>query len=296
MPGCQCASRVEHEQQRTRTAPTGARARDHRRARVGVSVHECTRPAGTWAALEAHDTYGLVFVRRGAFRRRGLDRDDYVGPATAFFDWLGEQEEVLHPHNGGDTTTIFTFFTFTQHARQRFAGARDLPRQPILTRGAIDLAHYRLVAGACRCMDAFEGEERFAELVGLLIEQPVPARLTAARPATHHAHRRMVENVKEVIALDPAGSDLPSLASVTGHSTFHLSRVFRQQTGLTLSQFRNRVRVVAAIELTEAGLMDLAAIAQQLGFSDQAHRTRVMRSELGAPPGHIQRLLTARVA
>jgi transcriptional regulator GlxA family with amidase domain len=72
-----------------------------------------------------------------------------------------------------------------------------------------------------------------------------------------------------------------------------LSRVFRQETGETLSRFRNRVRVRAALDRLAAGAPDLARLAADLGFADHAHLTRALRSEVGDPPGHVRALLTA---
>ena len=67
---------------------------------VSVTVHRCTKRSNVWSSLVAHETYGLVFVRRGGFRRRARGRDDYVGPAMAFFEMLGAEDEVLHPTRG----------------------------------------------------------------------------------------------------------------------------------------------------------------------------------------------------
>src|SRR5207249_1696505 len=130
---------------------------------VTVSVHECTKPSGGWSTLEVHETYGLVFVRRGQFRRRVHGRDDYLGQGMAYFEALGAEDETLHPHDGGDSTSIFTL---TEEAVSRFAGERELPAQPILTKGPIDFAQRRLIAALRQGIDRFEAEDRFAELLG----------------------------------------------------------------------------------------------------------------------------------
>jgi AraC-like DNA-binding protein len=255
---------------------------------VTVTVHVCTKPSGGWSPLEVHETYGLVFARRGSFRRRFKGGDDYISPAMAYFEELGAEDETLHPHDGGDTTSIFTL---TEDAVSRFAGDLKLPIRPILTAGPIDFAHRRLIAAVRRGIDQFEAEERLTELVGALIETAAPGRLTRARLATVRSHDRIVDTVKEAIVANPAGANLRKLADLTGHSPFHVSRIFRRRAGVTLTQFRNRLRVTTAIELVEQGEPDLAEVALRLGFSDQAHMTRVVRAELGVPPGHVRRLL-----
>jgi AraC-like DNA-binding protein len=60
---------------------------------------------------------------------------------------------------------------------------------------------------------------------------------------------------------------------------------------MTLTGYRNRVRVLQALEALEAGEPDLAALAARLGFADHAHLTRTVRAECGRPPRELRRLL-----
>ncbi len=67
--------------------------------------------------------------------------------------------------------------------------------------------------------------------------------------------------------------------------------MFRREAGLSLTRFRNQVRVAAVLDRLDDGETDLAGLAASLGFADQAHMTRVVRSEVGAPPGLVRQLL-----
>ncbi|MFD0851713.1 helix-turn-helix domain-containing protein, partial [Actinomadura adrarensis] len=58
-------------------------------------------------------------------------------------------------------------------------------------------------------------------------------------------------------------------------------------------RYRNRVRVSRALSRIEDGETDLAGLAHTLGFSDQPHFTRVLRSELDHTPDQVRSLLTA---
>jgi AraC-like DNA-binding protein len=95
---------------------------------------------------------------------------------------------------------------------------------------------------------------------------------------------------------DPASRDLVSLARALGVSPAHLSRVFRAETGSSLTTFRNRVRVSRVLARLEADDADLATVAGDLGFADQAHLTRTVRATLGTTPGRVRRAFTARSA
>lgn len=254
-----------------------------------VLVHDCHKPAGGWSESEVLERHGLVFVRSGAFRRRLGGRAAVVGPSMAYFEGAGTEMQISHPSDEGDATTVFFF---TGDAVVRLAGDVELPDTPILTSGPTDLAHRRLVCDLRRGLDPLESEERVSGLVGTLMASAAPGRLTTCRSTTATAHRRIVDTAREAIISDPAGSDLRALASLLGHSPFHVSRVFHQQAGVTLTGFRNRIRAALAIERLEQGEADLAGLAVDLGFADQAHMTRVIRAEVGSPPGHVRRLLT----
>ena len=85
-----------------------------------------------------------------------------------------------------------------------------------------------------------------------------------------------------------ASRDLVSLARALVVSPAHLSRVFQEETGSSLTRFRNRVRVSRVLARLEAGDADLAAIAGDLGFADQAHLTRTVRATLGTTPARVR--------
>ncbi len=65
-------------------------------------------------------------------------------------------------------------------------------------------------------------------------------------------------------------------------SRSHLSRAFTAAEGLPLHTYQNQLRIERAKELLASGEM-LSRVAAAVGFSDQAHFSRVFR-EFTAPP------------
>ncbi|CAM3704376.1 AraC family transcriptional regulator [Cereibacter sphaeroides] len=78
------------------------------------------------------------------------------------------------------------------------------------------------------------------------------------------------------------------MAQVVGLSESWFTRLFRDTTGVTPLQWQLRQRVELAQTLLEENL-SVAEIADRLGFSDQAHLTRVFRQVTGQPPGAWRR-------
>ena len=81
------------------------------------------------------------------------------------------------------------------------------------------------------------------------------------------------------------------LANLVAVSPHHLSRVFKAETGETISRYRNRLRVRLTLERLAEGELCLARLAAELGFADQAHLARVVRRELGATPSLLRERL-----
>jgi transcriptional regulator GlxA family with amidase domain len=74
-------------------------------------------------------------------------------------------------------------------------------------------------------------------------------------------------------------------------SPYRLSRVFPREIGVSVTRYRNRVRVGRAMERLQQGERSLALLAADLGFADQAHLTRTVREHVGSTPAALRRVL-----
>jgi AraC-like DNA-binding protein len=126
--------------------------------------------------------------------------------------------------------------------------------------------------------------ERVVRLAATALAQRVPERVASGRPATAAARRRLAGAAREALTAEPGPLGLSDLARQVGVSPHHLSRVFQAETGLSLTRFRNRLRLRRALE----------RLAADLGFADHAHLTRTAHELLGHTPTQLRRLLVAR--
>jgi AraC-like DNA-binding protein len=243
-----------------------------------VVDHDCRKPAGARGSYEYGLDYGLVLVRRGGYWREVNGRGGYLGPTDAFFERPFVEQRIRHHRETGDRCTSIWL---SESAVDALAGDTSVRDEPITTTPAIDLRHRDLIVGLRRGIDRFELDEQLAELVGALAECAAPGRLTASRSTTRAKHHRVVQHAREAIIADPVGADFAGLAQSLGHTRFHVSRVFSTAAGITLSQFRNRVRVTIALERLADGHENLAVLSADLGFVDQSHLSRVVRATTG---------------
>ena len=77
---------------------------------------------------------------------------------------------------------------------------------------------------------------------------------------------------------------LDSLAAYAGFSRYTLSRMFRQYTGATFTQYLSRRRVEMAMELLSGTRMPVTQVALQCGFNSIATFNRVFREIKGCTP------------
>ncbi len=250
--------------------------------------HDCRKPKGDRGSYEYAADYGVVLVRRGGYRRDVNGRGAYLGPTDAFFERPFVEQRIEHYLEGGDRSTSIWL---SEEAVCALAGDASLPDDAITTTPALDLEHRELVTALRRGIDRFELDERLSRFVAGLAELAAPGRFTARRAATRGNHDRLVQQAREAIQTDPAGVDFGTLAATLGHSRFHISRVFSRSTGMTLAQFRNRVRVASALEQLADGPNNLAMLSAELGFVDQSHLSRVVHASIGVRLSAVRRRL-----
>ena len=101
--------------------------------------------------------------------------------------------------------------------------------------------------------------------------------------AVGDAIRYMQENYARDIQLS-------DIAAAVHLSAFHLSRLFKQVTGVAPHQYLIQLRVNAARGLLDAGSgqRSLAEVASAVGFADQSHLTRHFKRQFGVTPKHFR--------
>ncbi len=78
-------------------------------------------------------------------------------------------------------------------------------------------------------------------------------------------------------------------AAAVGLSPYHLSRLFKTHTGLTMREYLIRERIEAAKQLLAATDRTIPQIASLLRFCDQSYFTLVFRRQTGRTPGEYRK-------
>lgn len=260
-------------------------------SREGIELDDvaCRHRRGAGDSDEHAGGHAIVFVRRGCFARSVEGVTAIYDPTLAYCLTPAQEQRYDHPHDSGDDCTVLRFSGAL--IESLCGGERSLPPGPIVTGPGLDLQHRLLLAAARRRQDEHALVERCILLAADVIEQHDPRPVTSGRPSTARARQQLADNARERLAADP-GRSLTDLSGELAVSPHHLSRVFRQVTGQTISGHRVRLRVRTALERIAGGNRDLARLAAELGFSDQSHLARCVRMETHATPSALRRALS----
>jgi AraC-like DNA-binding protein len=248
-----------------------------------VRAVTCAGGHHSWSAPEPCGEHGVVLVRSGLFRLRSRGRELLAEPTMAYLQAPGHELQFAHPR-GGDLCTAVTLSPgWWQHS---FAGAADCGAVPV--DGRLELAHLSLLRAARTGDVEYAVAERLVRLIGAAA--PTVGAALGNRPGA--AGARLAQAAREAILADePDAARLLSLARRLGVSPYHLSRTFSVHTGVSLTRYRNRVRVSRALHRLHQGEDDLARLAVELGFADQAHLSRTVKSHVDQTPAALRRSL-----
>jgi AraC-like DNA-binding protein len=167
-----------------------------------------------------------------------------------------------------------------------------------LTHGRCDVReferHRRLLAYArCPRADPLRVDEEVITLVEDLLAAAHRgagcAQERTARTLTQRRRRDAAEAARLFILRrfrEPLG--LRDIADAAGVSAAHLCRIFRLYVGQPVHQYLTEIRLRASFEPLCDSDVPLAALALDLGFSNQAHFTSAFSTRFGCSPGAMR--------
>lgn len=112
--------------------------------------------------------------------------------------------------------------------------------------------------------------------------------------ATQKSHRELVAGAKTILAIRFAESlSMEMLAQTLYTSAYHLCRVFRQETGQTIHNYLNQMRLRASLEPVAARETSLTELSLALGFANHSHFSSAFRRAFGLPPSQLRQIASS---
>ncbi len=161
--------------------------------------------------------------------------------------------------------------------------APGLPQQPVVLE-VPDLLR-ALILELLEEPVLYDETARGGRLAALILDEIASAR-TLALAIPMPKDRRLKRLCERLIAEPARDETLERLAEGTGASARTLSRLFTRETGLTFSQWRQRVRFTNALEALVRG-EPVGAVARASGYASASAFTAAFKKALGQTPGSL---------
>jgi AraC-like DNA-binding protein/ligand-binding sensor protein len=155
--------------------------------------------------------------------------------------------------------------------------AKSIPQHQESLRAVVALAHHLCSSGSIRA-DIYKTKK--LKLPYLDPEEVPYIVKETMRYATAHLHESFI--VKDLAT------------HLRCHPDF-LSRKFKQYTGLELSAYLLQIRIARAKQLLDNPKIGIEDAAEQSGFSDRGHFSKVFRRLTGQTPGEYKRNLSNKI-
>lgn len=230
----------------------------------------------------------FVLVRAGCFRRHGPDGPVEHDATLGYLAEPGEREQFTHPHGGDVCTSV----QLSAEGWWQLAGEpRRTGPAAVYVDARLELTHRWLLRNGQNDPD-YQGAEQLVQLIGSALRSAARRPLPVADTPSRASERRLVTQARDAIRHDDdAAVGLFPLAAALGVSPYRLSRAFSTELGVSVTRYRNRVRVGRALDHLHSGQSTMADVAATLGFADQAHFCRTLREQTGCTPTAIRREL-----
>jgi AraC-like DNA-binding protein len=134
-------------------------------------------------------------------------------------------------------------------------------------------------------------EAAVLELLGEVAAGCAPDGSPAIRHDPSRVRRDYVQDAKALLQRrfrEPLG--LTDIARALYVSTYHLCRLFKEETGMPIHRYLTRLRLREALERISGGETGLTDLALNVGFSCHSHFTRAFCREFGVTPSEVRRL------
>jgi len=260
---------------------------------VTVSDFSCSAPRSGRDRERCHERASLTLIRRGVHAYHARGRQALAEPGVALLYRSGEAYALSHPYER-HVPDRSTCIEFDRPLLEEVFGTRPQERDlgfPLSPQA--QLHNFQLLSLQSR----WSGDGLATQEAAIEFLQRIGSEF-AARPesaALAETGRKSAERARAFVAAQPeADHRLEEVAAAAACSPFHLARLFRRHTGMTIRGYRLRLRLALALNEIADGAPDLAAVAVKAGFADHSHMTSAFRLAFGTPPSALRERLGRR--
>jgi len=231
-----------------------------------IRVRSRPMPAGWHIARHTHAWAQVAYASRGVLRVATTGTTWMVPPSRAIW---------VPPHVTHEVVAVDDVFLRTLYINERAVPAGlDTPRVVEVSNLLREVIAALDTPGLSAAREQLLGALALDELTR---SEPLP--LSVPMPG----EKRLRALCEAVIADPTHGESLEQWASTVGASTRTIARLFRQELGVSFSQWRQQAILARAIPLLSQGRA-LSHVARELGYQSQSAFSAMFRRAFGASP------------
>ena len=248
---------------------------------------------------EVPQGFEIVLPRAGAYQRRDAHGTLLADPNHIMFYNMGEPYDITHFIKGEDSSTVFIIAPtlLVEMARTYNPDVENNPHRlfqssHIIFNSYLQILQYKLLRADRQTLDALAIEEEIVSLISEILHASHRGRIYSREPSlkTLHVHAEQICLVKAFLN---AHIDMPlhleQISSAVHLSPFHLCRIFKQNTGMTLHNYVKRLRLFnAAEQMLEHPTARLDLLALEYGFSNHGNFSSAFRQTFGINPSELR--------
>jgi AraC family transcriptional regulator len=259
---------------------------------VKVSDCTCDTPKSGRGRERSDPLSSITIARRGVHAYHALGQTALAETGIALLYRGGEPYCLSHPYDR-EHPDRSTCVEFDAALLDEMFGDNDPARGPgTLISPRTQLFNFQVI----RALRSDASDRLAAEEMALTLLRAVASDFDLGRndPRAPARIRQRIERARAFIATQPdANHGLEEVAAAAACSPFHLARLFKRHTGMTLRGYRLRLRLATVLDLLADGATDLTALALHVGFSDHSHMTTSFRRIFGSTPSRLRDTLRA---
>jgi AraC-like DNA-binding protein len=206
-----------------------------------------------------------------------------------------DREALLRSESEGAHFTVFENCPIIEHhgGETRVAGRGWVAKTPIRsTQGAIGMMFNDAALTDATVDETKQGQAAvLCAALGIMLD---PTRAWFGRRAVRphgSPSQRLVSSTIALLDKNP-GMGGKEIAAALNVSLSHLARVFKNDKGISLVEYRNRLRLDRFAALLDRGHDNMLAAALEAGFGSYSQFYRVFRAQLRASPRQFIRGVT----
>jgi AraC family transcriptional regulator len=263
---------------------------------IAIARWQCHGTRSGFNAENSQAAPTLAFIHAGAFVHRDARGTALIDAnGVAFFN-AGAPYQTAHPAGFHDRGVFFVVradvmreILQSHQIREEGHSSPYFRNQAATISGSTYLRERDLVHRMSHDPDTepLEWEEKALRLTSQVLAETRSDRVrrSPARARTRARWRDAIEATKGFLASNLGESHrIEKIARTSGLSPYHLCRLFRNETGITIHSYLNRLRLRSALHQLDLRRRDLSALAADLGFSSHSHMTAAFRREFGVTP------------